>query len=609
MRLRASSRRIGGVTLLGAASAVALAALAWTGASAQDAPESILPPGFGQPPPASNPSAPAGPSTPASPAEGGATPARPSSPAPSSRPRPPADVAELESETLDLSNVTIVPPDDLPPEARRGTDRIGLASASDSFGDTAFAGSSGAFLQSTMRSIDAPIASRWASIALRRALVVDAPTPADVDGADWTAERAWLLLRMGEADNARGLVARVDSDRYSPKLYEVAMQAALASGDPASLCAVAGKGAAVLERPAWPLAEAMCAGLSGEAGTASGIVNQTRSRRRARGIDVLLAEKVIGAGANTKRVITIEWEGVEQLTAWRYGLAAATGVTIPPRLLSSTGPQVQAWHARAPLYSATARAPMADRAATMGVFSNAALVDLYSSIWDESDEADRGGTLAQTLFEAYRGTDAARLSALRTLWKTDDATDPYARQILVARAAALITPGTTEDGEDIGRLIASMLSVGLDLQAARWGDRVVEGSVAWGLLALGAPRSNGTVSASTVTDVPAGDGDRRIKFLIAGLAGLERIDGDDATDLAEQYAIGLNRENSWTKALEKAVVDRAPGTVALLAAAGMQTREWRDVPPEHLYRIVSAMRRVGLEPEARMIAVEAVSRS
>ncbi len=46
----------------------------------------------------------------------------------------------------------------------------------------------------------------------------------------------------------------------------------------------------------------------------------------------------------------------------------------------------------------------------------------------------------------------------------------------------------------------------------------------------------------------------------------------------------------------------------LLAAVGMQTRLWQGVPPEALYHIVTAMRAVGLEAEARMIAAEALAR-
>ena len=47
--------------------------------------------------------------------------------------------------------------------------------------------------------------------------------------------------------------------------------------------------------------------------------------------------------------------------------------------------------------------------------------------------------------------------------------------------------------------------------------------------------------------------------------------------------------------------------VALIAAAGMQG-EWSKIPPYHLYYIVRALREVGLDAEARMIAAEALVR-
>jgi hypothetical protein len=49
--------------------------------------------------------------------------------------------------------------------------------------------------------------------------------------------------------------------------------------------------------------------------------------------------------------------------------------------------------------------------------------------------------------------------------------------------------------------------------------------------------------------------------------------------------------------------------VALLAAVGMQTADWARLPPAHLYHIVAALHQVGLDPEARMIAAEAISRT
>ncbi len=93
-----------------------------------------------------------------------------------------------------------------------------------------------------------------------------------------------------------------------------------------------------------------------------------------------------------------------------------------------------------------------------------------------------------------------------------------------------------------------------------------------------------------------------------GLAGLGRITPGDATALAEGTGFSLD-ENRWSRALSIAAQNRQPGTVALLAAVGMQTNDWRAVPPAYLYHILAALRAVGREPEARMIAAEALTRT
>ena len=49
--------------------------------------------------------------------------------------------------------------------------------------------------------------------------------------------------------------------------------------------------------------------------------------------------------------------------------------------------------------------------------------------------------------------------------------------------------------------------------------------------------------------------------------------------------------------------------MALLAAVGMQGQDWSGLPATHLYHVVAALHQVGLDPEARMIAAEAISRS
>jgi hypothetical protein len=41
----------------------------------------------------------------------------------------------------------------------------------------------------------------------------------------------------------------------------------------------------------------------------------------------------------------------------------------------------------------------------------------------------------------------------------------------------------------------------------------------------------------------------------------------------------------------------------------MQGNDWSRLPAGHLYHVVAALHRVGLDPEARMIAAEAISRT
>jgi len=97
-------------------------------------------------------------------------------------------------------------------------------------------------------------------------------------------------------------------------------------------------------------------------------------------------------------------------------------------------------------------------------------------------------------------------------------------------------------------------------------------------------------------------------MLVAALAGLGRLSQSEAASLAGGIGLSFD-DNRWSRAIALAAQQHQPGTVALLAAVGMQTSNWRAVPPAYLYHIVAALRVVGREPEARMIAAEALTRT
>jgi hypothetical protein len=588
-------------------SAVALLA-AGGAAIAQQKPESILPPGFDQPPATSPRPAPtrAAPVPAPPPAPVASTTNTPTVAAAPGTPPPPAVVPTPAAAPTDpVTGLPIGPAFGsvhyaLPESSQRSLDRVGIEPADGVMNPGAFGNADGRYIEALMRSTQAPIASRWVSIALRRLLVQPLDTPRNVNGADFAAERAFLLLRMGESVMGRAIVQSVDPDNYTPKLYQVAMQAALATGDVGAMCPLATEAVKVSDEPAWVLGRAMCASLSSSPGQAKPLMQQ--ASRVATGVDLLLAQKVAGKGAN-RADVTIEWAGVSSLNSWRFGLATAAGEDIPDALFDGTGTQMKYWQVLSPQLVAYKRARYAELAAAQGVLSSAALVDLYGLVDAGDDTNTPANAIANDLANAYTASSRdGRLSALRGLWKGADAGEPahYGRFVLTARAAARVPVAASTDGSD--DLIASMISAGMDGSALRWRNTVARGSLGWALIALADPGGSARYAAGDVSALSASA--EKQKMFAAGLAGLGRL---DAT-AAQSSGVDVTAQNHWTRAIDRAAAEGRPGEVLVLAAVGMQTTDWRGVSPQALFHVVNALRVVGLSGWARMVAAEAVTR-
>jgi hypothetical protein len=527
------------------------------------------------------------------------------------------------STTIAAEQTTAAPPArpvEYPSYARRDPFMAGaLDAASTAIGADPWGRANGVFLSTLMRRMDTPIASRWAHIGLRDALLVRVHSPGGVNPVDWAAERVWLLLRMGEADAAQMIVANVDTDRFTPKMTQVAVQSALASSDPLALCPLT-DGMHKIESRILPLVQAICAGLNGEPDSASAQIESARRHGSIGGIDLALAQKLAGATTDTGTAATIEWEPVQGLTSWRYGLATATAMSPPKRLMDSASPQVHAWYARAPLIPFEDRLQSARIAAGLGVFSSQALVDVYSSIYDNTDPNDLGGTDAWQLRLAFAGRDQeTRLAAMRRLWSAggDDRTQKEASRALLATAAARIEPDADLQ-DDAPELIASMLAAGLDADAARWAKAVArmdneQGDRCWAMLALGSPDGSGVdVSASRVNDFIGRDkslGRKRSAFLVAGLAALGRLDAGAASRLNSRYRLHIERPSPWAQMIDAAAKRNQRGTVLVLAGTGLQGTDFEGVPSAQVFHIVMALRNTGQQFLARMVASEALART
>ncbi|MEZ5708681.1 MAG: hypothetical protein R3E02_04735 [Blastomonas sp.] len=602
---------------LGASIALAALVIATGPAMGQnDAPESLLPPGFDQPSP--SPSEPP-PPAPAQPAPQPRTP-QPASPAEilpsvgtpgsSSPAQSPADAVE-EDESLEEQFALAA---SLPPEARQSLMSIGVMTPDiGGFRADALGNVRGPYVASLLRSTGGRLVSRWGTILLRRALVSRLDTPAEINGANWAAERASMLLRVGDVDSARRIVQQVDGSDYSPQMFDVAQQVYLASADPAGICPAMPFLPDNKSTPQWRMLRAICASFAGEQGRAGELIDRALAEKVADEIDMRLAEKAVGAGINGRRAVTIEWEGVDRLTSWRFGLALATGLEPPAGLYQNAGRRFQAWRAGAPMVPVGSRMEASNVAGAMGVMSNGDMVDLYGAAYDDPAAGDDKRAMGALLRSAYAQRDPAdRYAAMTALWdRNENAFVRYSSLVLTAVAAARF-PVSDDYADESSTLIASMLSAGYDRSAMRWARIVPEGSLGWALLALSAPRTDGQSSEQQI-DAFVDDDDseeaRKSRFLVAGLAGLGRIADGDRTSFEERLDFSLARQTRWTRAIDAAATRKDEGMVAILAAVGMQGDDWSAMTPLHLYHIVRSLRMVGLEAEARMIAAEAVTRA
>ena len=434
--MTARARRLG---LLAAGAALALSS-AW--AIAQDAPESLLPPGFDRPKtsaPRPAPSAAPGSGSVSVPVvqqvPGGAS-------AGGGSPTLPAGVKvptlkELEAMSPDELDeaLGLKPKFDMPAAARRSMKQIGvLAQDEGGFAAGSLAGQNAALVKAALDGNKGPLVSRWGHILLRRALASRLDAPAGMNPADFAAARAALLLRMGEGEAARALVQDIDAGNYTPALTQAAVDAFAFTADVTGVCPVVMVQGGARKDADWRVLRGICAAFQGDGAAGMAQLDRLQYEGAWPKIDILLAQKYAGAAGKSRRAVKIEWDGVNDLNPWRYALTIAVGLEPPAPLLKGAPLRYTYAAATAPMLPLETRAAAADRAGGAGVLSAAAMVDLYAQIYAQDDITGDWAANAATLRSAYVGETAeARMAALRQLWDgAGEGEARYSRQVLTA---------------------------------------------------------------------------------------------------------------------------------------------------------------------------------
>ncbi len=608
--------------LIGGAALALTSAVVW----AQEAPVDLLPPGFDDPAPTPTP-APQATRTPSPTQTGAPQPAAtqsgeivqplPTQTAPSTADLDLSDLPTLEEleamSTDELDELLgLKPTSDIPPAARRSMERVGVLGVGEGGLPSASLGKQpAALVRAVLAGTTQPMVSRWGHILLRRALASRLAAPEGMSPVEFATLRARVLNTIGEPVIARALVQDIDTGNYSPELTDAAVEAYIGSADIVGACPAVRLVETRRDDTEWQMLAGICNAYAGEATRAQNDLRRLLSRTQEDRIDVLFAQRFAGAAGRGRRAVTIEWEGTNGLTPWRFAMANALGEPIPENLLDDAGPDLLRIAAITPALAPSQRALGADVAGASGILSSAAMVDLYSQLFaEEGTEGDTALT-ASRLREAYVGSNPVqRLNAIREIW-AGGGDYPYGRIVLTAYAAARI-PANSDFDEDAATLIASMLAAGLDGDAMRWASEVDTGSEAWALIALAAPNRSAAVTDSDLdqfVDDDSSSGQRKSRMLLAGLAGLDRIGNGEITEYGRRLGVNLSAQTRWTRMIDQAAQVENSALVAMLAGLGMQGASWDRMTARHLYHIVSALRRVGLEAEARMIAAEAVARA
>ncbi|MDE1916229.1 MAG: hypothetical protein KGJ57_01025 [Sphingomonadales bacterium] len=612
--------------------------------AAQQGPESLLPPGFDRPAPRAPRPAPR-PTQTAAPQRVAPAPARamptphidlnPAEPTISAQPlfaqpgapHMPTGPIKLPAGIASYDQLIALPPDqldqalglkpkyDIPPGAGRALRMVGMINESEGGLPSTLANQNADLLRAVLTGNGGQILSRWGHILLRRALVSRMDAPANADPADVVAMRAALLLRMGEGNAARELVQDVDPDNYNPSLTQAAMDSYVATEDFTGFCPIIGaQPPPNAKDPRWGALKAMCDAFSGNAASGFASLDHMTFVGAMPRVDMMLAQKFAGAaggaGRSGRRRVGIEWDQVTDMTLWRYGLTLAVGLTPPASLMKDLPPGYAYVTATAPMVGLGDRANASDVAGMAGVLSAGAMVDLYSQVYANDDISGGAADRALLLRDAYVATSPAdRLKAMKQLWDGADAAQRYGRLVLTAYAAARM-PVSGDYSADAGDLVASMLAAGLDANALRWMGAVDKGSLAWAQLTLVDP-GTGEADTGGISSFASADksvGQRKTAFLVAGLAGLGRASDGTRRDYAGKLSVDYDSHSRWSDSIDQAAVNHNPLLVVMLAGLGMQGDSWARMTPRYLYHIVSALSRVGLRDEARLIAAEAVAR-
>jgi hypothetical protein len=497
-------------------------------------------------------------------------------------------------------------------------DAIGLAESSGGFDRGLWQGSDPDLMRALLS--DLPVVSEIPPLRrLTRRLLVSGSPVAGGAGRLLGARLA-RLIAMGDLDAAKALVDQLPPAAADSELARSAAEVALLLGDEETACRLADSVGPASEAEFWAKVGVYCRLAAGDADGASLGLDLLREARQTADAAFFELATAIAEGTEPPAALILD-----RPSAIHVALLEFAEWALPPEALAEAAPPVLAAVARAPALAGDQLLPATEQAFLAGAASADRLATLYAeragadttdvmwqiqSHWnadtralayDAVREEQNPLARAQLLDAAWRAAGDAERFLVAEVFSTQFAQLPAERDLAgmapsVARAllaADLLVPAgrwfsllSAEARQDTrGQRTATALAPLFALAGIGGSDAVPRAVDAW----VSAPASDGLAA-------------ERLLALLEGVGA--PIEADVWWRLLPAHA---TRQESapasalW-RGLERAAAERRVGDTVLYALTMLEGRP-QAVHPEVLVACLRALRRVGLDRDARAIAV------
>jgi hypothetical protein len=576
--------------------------------------------------------------TPLTPSSEATTPQSPSSPMVTSSPSAPLNGPSRE--TL---------PDSVSPRAERiqvqdlGTidpNASGvLDEAHGGFGSDMWAGTSIGIVQKVLPLLPGATTSRSLQRLERKLLLTTAAVPSGKpSGESLVKLRADKLWAMGNVDGLNALLKNLPDSALSPALRRLLVDAALLSGDITTACQQVQALRSQANSDSYPAkVQAFCqfsSGKTNEAGLSVDLLREQKVNDPA----FFIAADVLAGIAPSKT------ESFANPTALTLAMAQAAKLALPESVVAGNLPAALARSiAMMTTASQDARLAAAEKAEAYGVIETESLRQLYEQVTFTTQELSASVEAA--------ATDKGARSRALLFRAAEQQTQPTVKVEIIAKALGLASNGfgyftaarlyapqiaelkPTPDLASFAIVAAhALFASGRTDAAAAWIAlaRAADPSVSaaatglWPLIRLTSGDSPQAVPPGSLAawrkalgDLPPATAQRRLLVCFGLLSALaDKVPADDWVALYDDSMLtaaagpspqtaGPTLRGALWQGLRIATEDLRLGETVMFALATLGNVGLNQADPTDLYRVVAALHLIGLDSDARALAVEA----